>query len=153
MDDLLTDDALEVQAAYVDCFDRGRRTSLHLFEHVHGDARDRGPAMIDLQQTYREGVMRLDGVEPALREAAALLRRARDAGIPVIHVRHDAGPGYHRRTVSDRASRLLLGVATIIAVAALYVKQPQAFHLPQFYAEEGRLFFADAYNDGWPSLV
>ncbi|SEO80012.1 Nicotinamidase-related amidase [Methylobacterium sp. UNC300MFChir4.1] len=49
--------------------------------------------MIDLQQTYREGVMRLDGVEPALREAAALLRRARDAGIPVIHVRHDAGPG------------------------------------------------------------
>lgn len=49
--------------------------------------------MIDLQNTYREGVMRLDGVEPALREAAALLRRARDAGIPVIHVRHDAGPG------------------------------------------------------------
>jgi nicotinamidase-related amidase len=49
--------------------------------------------MIDLQQTYREGVMRLDGVEPALREAAALLERARAAGIPVFHVRHDAGPG------------------------------------------------------------
>ncbi|SDA20722.1 Nicotinamidase-related amidase [Methylobacterium sp. UNC378MF] len=49
--------------------------------------------MIDLQQTYREGVMRLDGVEPALREAAELLRRAREAGISVIHVRHDAGPG------------------------------------------------------------
>ncbi|TDM96072.1 cysteine hydrolase, partial [Lactobacillus crispatus] len=44
--------------------------------------------MIDLQQTYREGVMRLEGVEPALREAAGLLKRARDAGIPVIHVRH-----------------------------------------------------------------
>jgi nicotinamidase-related amidase len=49
--------------------------------------------MIDLQQTYREGVMRLDGVEPALREAEALLARARAAGIPVFHVRHDAGPG------------------------------------------------------------
>ena len=32
--------------------DRGRATSLHLFEHVHGDSRDRGPAMIDLAQTY-----------------------------------------------------------------------------------------------------
>jgi hypothetical protein len=31
------------------------RTSLHLFEHVHGDSRDRGPAMIDLAQTYEQG--------------------------------------------------------------------------------------------------
>jgi nitrate reductase delta subunit len=30
------------------------RTSLHLFEHVHGDSRDRGPAMIDLAQTYEK---------------------------------------------------------------------------------------------------
>ncbi len=50
--DLLRRDWLEVEARYVDTFDRGRRTSLHLFEHVHGDSRDRGPAMIDLQQTY-----------------------------------------------------------------------------------------------------
>ncbi|GJE75753.1 MULTISPECIES: cysteine hydrolase family protein [Methylorubrum] len=49
--------------------------------------------MIDLQNTYREGVMQLEGVEPAIREAAALLERARAAGIPVFHVRHDAGPG------------------------------------------------------------
>ncbi|MHB2207080.1 cysteine hydrolase family protein [Methylobacterium sp. CM6257] len=49
--------------------------------------------MIDLQQTYREGVMRLEGVEPAIREAADLLQRARAAGIPIFHVRHDAGPG------------------------------------------------------------
>lgn len=49
--------------------------------------------MIDLQNTYREGVMRLEGVELALQEAAALLARAREAGIPIFHVRHDAGPG------------------------------------------------------------
>lgn len=49
--------------------------------------------MVDLQNTYREGVMRLEGVEPALREAAALLARARDAGIPIFHIQHDAGPG------------------------------------------------------------
>lgn len=45
---------LEVEARYVETFDRGRATSLHLFEHVHGDSRDRGPAMIDLVQTYEK---------------------------------------------------------------------------------------------------
>lgn len=47
-------DALENEAAYVQIFDRGRATSLHLFEHVHGDSRERGPAMIDLAQTYEK---------------------------------------------------------------------------------------------------
>jgi nitrate reductase delta subunit len=47
-------DALESEAEYVHLFDRGRATSLHLFEHVHGDSRDRGPAMIDLARTYEE---------------------------------------------------------------------------------------------------
>lgn len=47
-------DQLEAEADYVELFDRGRGTSLHLFEHVHGDSRDRGPAMIDLAQTYEQ---------------------------------------------------------------------------------------------------
>ena len=50
-------DALENEAEYVQIFDRGRATSLHLFEHVHGDSRDRGPAMIDLAQTYEKAGM------------------------------------------------------------------------------------------------
>jgi nitrate reductase delta subunit len=45
-------DPLDVEAQYVETFDRGRSTSLHLFEHVHGDSRDRGPAMVDLARTY-----------------------------------------------------------------------------------------------------
>ena len=52
METLSSGDALDTEAAYVHLFDRGRATSLHLFEHVHGDSRDRGPAMIDLAQTY-----------------------------------------------------------------------------------------------------
>jgi nitrate reductase delta subunit len=52
MDGLLGADPLETESAYVELFDRGRATSLHLFEHVHGDSRDRGPAMIDLCRTY-----------------------------------------------------------------------------------------------------
>ncbi len=49
--------------------------------------------LIDCQNTYREGVMQLDNVEPALVQCAMLLSRARDAGAPVIHVQHHAGPG------------------------------------------------------------
>ena len=47
-------DPMDVEARYVETFDRGRATSLHMFEHVHGDTRERGPAMIDLMQTYEK---------------------------------------------------------------------------------------------------
>lgn len=48
--------------------------------------------MIDCQNTYTRGVMELEGVQAALEEAAALLDRARSAGIPIIHIQHDDGP-------------------------------------------------------------
>jgi nitrate reductase delta subunit len=51
---LASADPLEAEANYVQLFDRGRATSLHLFEHVHGDSRERGPALIDLAQTYEK---------------------------------------------------------------------------------------------------
>lgn len=49
--------------------------------------------MIDFQNTYREGIMKLEGAEEALEEGRKLLEKARTAGIPVFHIRHDAGPG------------------------------------------------------------
>ncbi|MFI8106490.1 cysteine hydrolase family protein [Streptomyces sp. NPDC086023] len=49
--------------------------------------------MIDFQNTYREGVMALEGAEEALAEGARLLERARAAGAPVVHVVNDGGPG------------------------------------------------------------
>ncbi|MFM5892916.1 MAG: nitrate reductase molybdenum cofactor assembly chaperone [Novosphingobium sp.] len=45
-------DLLDCQEAYVGLFDRGRAVSLHLFEHVHGESRDRGQAMVDLRERY-----------------------------------------------------------------------------------------------------
>ncbi|CAM5727736.1 cysteine hydrolase family protein [Mycolicibacterium aubagnense] len=54
---------------------------------------DSALVLIDCQNTYTQGVMELDGVQAALDETAALLDRARTAGIPVIHVQHDDGPG------------------------------------------------------------
>lgn len=57
--DMLRMDPIDAEARYVETFDRGRATSLHLFEHVHGDSRDRGPAMIDLAQTYEQAGLQL----------------------------------------------------------------------------------------------
>jgi nitrate reductase delta subunit len=45
-----SEDLLDLQAAYCELFDQSRSLSLHLFEHVHGDSRERGQAMIDLGQ-------------------------------------------------------------------------------------------------------
>jgi len=52
IDSQLAQSDIDAEAGYVQLFDCGRATSLHLFEHVHGDSRERGPAMIDLAQTY-----------------------------------------------------------------------------------------------------
>jgi nicotinamidase-related amidase len=49
--------------------------------------------LIDCQNTYTRGVMELEGVQAALDECEILLDRARSAGIPVIHIQHDDGPG------------------------------------------------------------
>lgn len=46
-------DLFDLQADYVGLFDRGRSLSLHLFEHVHGESRDRGQAMVDLMELYQ----------------------------------------------------------------------------------------------------
>lgn len=52
VDELATGDLLDAEARYVDIFDRGRATSLNLFEHLHGESRDRGQAMVELKRHY-----------------------------------------------------------------------------------------------------
>jgi nitrate reductase delta subunit len=65
MDTLRQADPLQAESDYVELFDRGRATSLHLFEHVHGDSRERGPALIDLGQTYENaGLILAEGELP-----------------------------------------------------------------------------------------
>jgi nitrate reductase delta subunit len=46
-------DLLDLQSQYVDLFDRSRSLSLHLYEHIHGESRDRGQAMVNLRERYR----------------------------------------------------------------------------------------------------
>lgn len=56
-------DVYDLQERYVVLFDRTRSLSLHLFEHVHGESRDRGQAMIDLKALYEENGLRLSADE------------------------------------------------------------------------------------------
>lgn len=63
VDALRTQDIYELEERYVLLFDRSRTLSLNLFEHVHGESRDRGGAMVSLIETYRDA-----GFEPATTE-------------------------------------------------------------------------------------
>lgn len=60
---LASGDTYDLQERFVSLFDRSRSLSLNLFEHVHGESRDRGSAMVSLLETYREA-----GFEPTSEE-------------------------------------------------------------------------------------
>ena len=54
---------MALQEQYVATFDRGRALSLHLFEHIHGESRDRGQAMVNLLEVYRKHGFELNARE------------------------------------------------------------------------------------------
>jgi nitrate reductase delta subunit len=63
VDTLESSDPYSLQEDYVATFDRGRAHSLHLFEHIHGESRDRGQAMVNLAATYAEKGLVIDRAE------------------------------------------------------------------------------------------
>ncbi|MFB0948840.1 MAG: nitrate reductase molybdenum cofactor assembly chaperone [Burkholderiaceae bacterium] len=54
LDEMAHTDLIHLQERYVQTFDRTPSHSLHLFEHVHGEDRARGQAMVDLLDEYRK---------------------------------------------------------------------------------------------------
>jgi nitrate reductase delta subunit len=63
IDEIAAGDLYASQERYVELFDRTRSLSLHLFEHVHGESRDRGQAMIDLKSLYEQNGLCLSAAE------------------------------------------------------------------------------------------
>jgi nitrate reductase delta subunit len=63
IDQLKIADLYDMQEEYVTTFDRGRSHSLHLFEHIHGESRDRGQAMVNLSAAYEEKGFFIDQAE------------------------------------------------------------------------------------------
>lgn len=127
-------DLFDAQEAYVWLFDRTRSLSLNLYEHVHGESRDRGQAMVDLLELYRNKGLELSANElpdhlpvfleflstlPA-EEAASLLA---EAG----HVLHALGERLHRR---GSAYRAVFG-----ALAALAAEEADSAILAAMLAE------------------
>ena len=77
-------DFTEWQAEYVQLFDYSRSVSLHFFEHVKGDSKDRGQAMVDLMEFYQKNGMKLTSRElpdyiPAFLEFLSTLSVAKSA--------------------------------------------------------------------------
>lgn len=58
---LAADELIKLQERYVTTFDRTPSHSLHLFEHIHGESRDRGQAMVDLMEEYKKHGLQMSG--------------------------------------------------------------------------------------------
>lgn len=58
---LAKEDLIKLQERYVTTFDRTPSHSLHLFEHIHGESRDRGQAMVDLMEEYKKHGLEMSG--------------------------------------------------------------------------------------------
>jgi nitrate reductase molybdenum cofactor assembly chaperone NarJ/NarW len=120
-----TQDLLDLQSTYSELFDRSRSLSLHLFEHVHGDSRERGQAMIDLGKQYMEGGFFLEASElpdfvPVFLEFASCL--------PPAEAREMLGqPGHVFAALAERLDKRGSPYAGIFhAVVALAGIRPDA---------------------------
>ena len=130
METLQRADPLEAEAAYVEMFDRGRATSLHLFEHVHGDSRDRGPAMIDLGETYAKAGLILTSAElpdylPAVLEFVSTQppREARAFLAEIVHILNAVFGALRKR---DSAYASVLGALIELAGEKAQSIEPRA---------------------------
>jgi len=127
---LKTSDLYELQEQFVELFDRSRSLSLNLYEHVHGEGRDRGEAMAGLLELYRSEGLELTTSElpdhlPVFLEFLSQLPADRAGSLlgEAAHVLEALGERLHKRTSPYRAVfgalGALSGAADKDAVAAL----------------------------------
>ena len=114
IDKIASSDIYELQETYVNLFDRSGSLSLNLFEHVHGDSRERGPAMVDLLETYRSA-----GFEPHTTELPD--------HIPVLLEFLAMRP-------VDEAQEVLADAAHILEVLKVRLSRRESIYAPVFAA-------------------
>jgi nitrate reductase delta subunit len=120
-DELTDGDLFELQERYVWQFDRTRSLSLNLYEHVHGESRDRGQAMVALLELYRSKGVELSANElpdnlPVFLEFLSLLPEPEAASLlgEAAHVLAAMGERLHKRQSPYRA---VFGALTALAGA------------------------------------
>jgi len=128
IDELADSETLEAEGRYVDLFDRGKHTSLNLFEHVHGDGRMRGPAMLELRERYLEAEMvpisnELPDHLPLMLEylSCQSLAETRSTIGEIAHILRQLG-----NTLLKRQSRYAAVMAAILAVGGEKGLDPNA---------------------------
>jgi nitrate reductase delta subunit len=133
IEEIATTDLLTLQEHYVELFDRTRPLSLHLFEHVHGESRDRGQAMIDLKSVYEENGLFLSKTElpdylPAFLEFLSLrpMEEARKQLSQPAHILTALTERLHKRRSSYAAIfEALTAMAEVSDDAAEYEVVPE----------------------------
>lgn len=110
---------LSAEERYVDLFDRGRALSLNLFEHLHGESRDRGEAMVELKQLYGKAGFELSARElpdylPVILEYLSCrdLAEAREILADCAHILTTIG-----RSLVARRSRYAAVLQALIVIA------------------------------------
>jgi len=149
IDELAASDLIDAQQRYVALFDRGRATSLHLFEHVHGESRERGQAMVDLNEMYARAGLVLAANElpdylPVLLEFASLQPAgvARDVLDDCAHIVRSVGGALVRR--DSRYAAVFAAVLALAGAPALDLTPPPEAEpeksLDEEWAEEPVIF-------------
>lgn len=123
-------DIYDLQENYVILFDRSRTLSLNLFEHLHGESRDRGGAMVDLLEMYRAGGLDLDGTElpdhlPVLLEYLSTRPLDEARGV-LADAGHIIAALHERLTRRGTDYAAVLGALTALAEATTESEEAQA---------------------------
>jgi nitrate reductase delta subunit len=138
LDEIARDDLTDLQERYVLLFDRSRTLSLNLFEHVHGESRDRGGAMVDLLETYHEGGFDLVG--PELPDHLPVLLEFLSTQEPAKAREILADAGHIIAALAERLKRRETPYAAVLsAIAALAAATPET--------EEARALLAEQDDD------
>lgn len=122
--ELASTDIYDLQESYFALFDRSRALSLHLFEHIHGESRDRGQAMADLMALYQSHGLEMTPGElpdflPLFLEFLALMPAAEARGLL-------AEPAGVLRVLADRLAERHPGYASVMEALAELARAPAA---------------------------
>jgi nitrate reductase molybdenum cofactor assembly chaperone NarJ/NarW len=134
IDEIKSRDLLDLQERYLLLFDRTRSLSLHLFEHIHGESRDRGQAMVDLIKVYEDG-----GFLPTAHELpdfVPLFLEFASTRAPAAAVELVSEPGHVFAALQERLRKRRSPYAAVFAaLVALGQVKPDAATLARLLAE------------------
>ncbi len=134
------------QEFYVQLFDYSRSVSLYLFEHVHGESKDRGQAMVDLIELYKENGLQMDQSElpdflPVFLEFLALQasQKANEYLAEVIDI-----VGFIHRKLEEKDNPYQYLLSAIISLSA---KQPAEARIQKMASNMPEISIDDAYEE------